>query len=203
VVEEIGEMTIAQQGEILALVAAAEGAGGGMEAARAPRIVATTSQDLSAAARKGVFREELLSLLMDEALYLPPLRERPEDVTAMAEQMLTHFAGLYRRRVLTLEPEAKQALVGYPWPGNVHELRNTIEHVVLAASRAEVGESELRLPAVTDSGCGPSGHYLSLDAMEKQHILRVIRATATLEEAARILHVDITTLWRKRRRYGV
>ena len=110
---------------------------------------------------------------------------------------------VYHRPGLTLEPEAKRALLEHSWPGNVNELRNAIERVVLTAKRPEIGESDFRLPTVADSSCNRSGRFLSLDAMEKQHILRVIRAASTLEEAARILHVDITTLWRKRRRYGV
>ena len=146
---------------------------------------------------------ELLSLLQDETLYLPPLRERPEDIAGLSERMLDQFASLYHRAAPSLEADAKRALLRHSWRGNVHELRNTMERVVLTVARPQVGEADLRLAAPTDSGCSDAGGFLSLDAMEKQHILRVIGATATLEEAARILRVDITTLWRKRRRYGV
>jgi NtrC-family two-component system response regulator AlgB len=170
---------------------------------QAVKIVATSSQDLSAAARKGALGEEILSLLMDESLYLPPLRERPEDIACLAEHMLAHFGRAYHRPGLSLEPDAKLALVRHAWPGNIHELRNAIERGALAARKPHIGEAELHLRSVPDSGGPRSGNLLSLDAMEKQHILRVIRATSTLEEAARILHVDVTTLWRKRRRYGV
>jgi NtrC-family two-component system response regulator AlgB len=202
--EEIGEFTCAAQDEIRGLVAAGDGVNDSDEGLpTGVKIVATTSHDLSAAAQKGKFHEELLSLLMDEALYLPPLRERQEDIVNLAERMLAHFCPLYHRPAMTLEPEAKLAMARHPWPGNIHELRNSIERVVLAAHRPEIGEAELRLRPVSDSGCNGTGNYLSLDAMEKQHILRVMRAASTLEEAARILHVDITTLWRKRQRYGV
>jgi NtrC-family two-component system response regulator AlgB len=104
---------------------------------------------------------------------------------------------------LSLEPEAKLALARYTWPGNVHELQNTIERVALTAKKPEIGESEFRLRLAPESGCHRSGSFLSLDATEKQQILRVMRASSTLEEAARILQVDISTLWRKRRRYGI
>ena len=204
VIEEIGELALAQQGEILALIAASE-AGDAAENSMAMgvKIIATTSADLSPVVKKREFRAELFSLLMDEELYLPPLRERPEDIALLAEQMLAHFGLLYHRPGLSLEPEAKLALARYPWPGNVHELRNAIERVVLAAKRREIGEADFHLRATLDSGANRGGQFLSIDAMEKQHILRVMRATATLEEAARILQVDITTLWRKRRRYGI
>ena len=167
------------------------------------KIVATTSKDLSAAAKKAEFREELLSLLMDETLYLPPLRERPEDIASMAEQMLAHFGQLYHRPELSLEPEAKLALVRYPWPGNVHELRNAIERVALTAKSRRSGKRNSACDRPRSPAAIRSGSFLSLDAMEKQQILRVMRASSTLEEAARILQVDISTLWRKRRRYGI
>jgi NtrC-family two-component system response regulator AlgB len=204
VFEEIGEFPPAQQDELLALIAANDA--GDETATMLPfhvKIVATTSKDLFAAARKAEFREELLSHLMDETLYLPPLRERAEDIVTLAEHMLTHFGHFYHRPELFLEPEAKLALVRYPWPGNIHELRNTIERVVLTAKKPAISEAEFRLRPAPESSCHRSGDYLSLDAMEKQHILRVMRASSTLEEAARILQVDITTLWRKRRRYGI
>jgi two-component system, NtrC family, response regulator AlgB len=204
VFEEIGEFTLAQQSEILSLVAR-HTAGDPAEEMLPPgvKIVVTASRDLSAAPKKKELCEELLSLLMDEAIYLPPLRERPEDIACLAEQMLAHYSRLYHRPGLSLEPEARLALVRYPWPGNIHELRNAIERVALTAKKPQIEESEFRLRAAPDSGCNHSGNFLSLDSMEKQHILRVMRATSTLEDAARILQVDITTLWRKRRRYGV
>jgi NtrC-family two-component system response regulator AlgB len=204
VFEDIAEFTLAQQGEILALIAE-EGTGVRTEGTIPPgiKIIATTSGDLSALVRKGAFRQELLSLLMDDTLYLPPLRERPEDIANLAEKMLAHFTHQYRRPEMLLEPEANLALVRYAWPGNVHELRNTLERVVLAAKKPEVGELELRLRSVPDPGYNRMGDLFSLDAMEKQHIQRVMRASSTLEEAARILQVDITTLWRKRHRYGI
>ena len=204
VFEEIGEFTVAQQDEILGLIAVHDaGDDPGATLPRNVKIVATTSKDLSMAARKGEFREELLSLLMDETLYLPPLRERPEDIASMAERMLAYFGQLYHRPELSLEPEAKLALARYTWPGNVHELRNAIERVALTAKKPEIGESDFRLRPAPESGCFRSGSFLSLDATEKQQILRVMRASSTLEEAARILQVDISTLWRKRRRYGI
>jgi NtrC-family two-component system response regulator AlgB len=204
VFEEIGEFTLGQQGEILALIVAKD-AGDDPDATlpAGVKIVATTSNDLSVAAKKGEFCEELLSLLMDDTLCLPPLRERPEDIASLAEHMLAHFGYIHHRPGLSLEPEAKLALLRCAWPGNTHELRNVIERVALTAKKSEIEESEFHLRTVTESGRHRSGSYLSLDAMEKQHIQRVMRASSTLEEAARILHVDITTLWRKRHRYGI
>jgi two-component system, NtrC family, response regulator AlgB len=204
VFREIGDFSLQNQAQVLRLLAMAEDRTGDESSGlNGIKIVVTTSADLSAAAGKGSFRADLLSLLMDEAIYIPPLRERAEDVTAMAEEILMHFARSYHRPDLTLVPEARLALLRHSWPGNVPELRNTIERVVLTARRPQIGESELRLRSAHDSGCHRNGEFLSLDALEKQQILRVIRAAPTLEEAARILQVDISTLWRKRRRYGI
>jgi len=182
VFEEIGEFTLAQQGEILDLIAART-TGDHPDETLPPgvRIVATTSEDLSVAAKQGAFHAGLLSFLMDEELYLPPLRERPEDITALSEQMLAHFSHLYHRPGLSLEADAKLALERYPWPGNVHELRNALERVVLTTRKPQIGESDFRLRPAAEPGQNRTGSFLSLDAMEKQHIQRVMRASSTLD----------------------
>lgn len=201
--EEIGEFSPVQQDEIVELLAQDAGGDSAGTSRTGIKLLATTSRDLAAAARKGVFREDLLSLLMDQDLYLPPLRERPEDIACLAEQMLAYFGSLHHRADMSLSPEAQAALLRHAWPGNAHELRNAIERAVLTARNPEIDEGEFRLRLAPDAAGSRAGAFLSLDAMERQHILRVVRAAPTLEEAARILQVDITTLWRKRRRYGI
>lgn len=198
ILEEIAEFSDSLQQALLKLMSADY-----THRAIRAKIIVTSSQDLPLAARKKVVCEDLVSRLMDESIYLPPLRERTEDITLMADHMLAYFATRYHHPVLALEPEAKLALLRHSWPGNLHELRNVMDSAALLSKRDRIGESDLRLRSVTDSSHSRSGQFLSLDALEKQHILRVLQAAPTLEEAARILHVDITTLWRKRRRYGI
>jgi two-component system, NtrC family, response regulator AlgB len=201
VFEGVGEFSLEQQARIWAMLCSHQDQD---DSAQAPiKILATTSEDLHHAARKGQFREDALSLLMDESLYLPPLRERPEDIAMLADHLIAHFGRMYHRPKLCLEAEARLALARYSWPGNLDEFRNALERVAITSKKDHVGEAEFRLRQTADSGCGRTGEYLSLDALEKQQILRVIRAAPTLEEAARILKVDISTLWRKRRRYGI
>jgi two-component system, NtrC family, response regulator AlgB len=168
-----------------------------------PRIVATTSEDLHSLRKQGRFSEDLLSRLSDVAIHVPPLRERPEDILGLADQFLEVFGRQCHKGGLVTTAEARQALVDYHWPGNVRELRNVIERVVIGKQGTNIGAADLGLRRPRGTAGGGETPFLSLDAMEKQHILEVIQASPTLEDAAKILKVDITTLWRKRRRYGV
>jgi len=166
------------------------------------RIAAATNRDLAAEVAAGRFREDLFYRLAVVELRVPPLRERPEDLLRLARRFLAFFSRAAGRREQTLSPAAEQALLGYGWPGNVRELRNAMERCAIlwpadvvepAALPDRIGGAGLSLPRV--------GGDLSLDELEREHIRRVLARTATLEEAARILGIDDSTLWRKRKRY--
>jgi NtrC-family two-component system response regulator AlgB len=136
-------------------------------------------------------------------LQIPPLRERPEDILRLARRFLGFFAKAARRKPQQLSPAAENALVAYGWPGNIRELRNTIERAVILWP-AEIIEPEA-LPAhiSAQSKTHPPeiGGNFSLEAIEREHISRVLARSATLEEAAAILGIDASTLWRKRKKY--
>ena len=95
------------------------------------RIVAATNRDLHKAIEEGAFREDLYYRLNVAGIYIPPLRERQEDIIPLAEQFIREFCGSFGKPPLTIEPEAEERLLTYPWKGNVRELRNTIERVTL------------------------------------------------------------------------
>ncbi|MBV8903269.1 MAG: sigma 54-dependent Fis family transcriptional regulator [Acidobacteriia bacterium] len=103
------------------------------------RLVAATNRDLAAEVRKGTFREDLYHRLNVVAFQLPPLRERREDIPALAAHFLERFAARCGRRVRSISPEAMAYLMAYPWPGNVRELENAIERAVV------LGESDMLL----------------------------------------------------------
>jgi two-component system, NtrC family, response regulator AlgB len=168
------------------------------------RTLAATNRDLEDCVRKGLFREDLLYRLNVIDLQLPPLRERPEDILRLTHRFLGFFAKSARRKTPDLSKAAEEALLSYSWPGNIRELRNTIERAVILWP-AQVIEPEALPPHIAARGKAAQapqigGNY-SLDAIEREHIMQVIARTATLEDAAAILGIDASTLWRKRKKY--
>jgi len=168
------------------------------------RIVAATNRDLAAEVAAGRFREDLFYRLAVVEVRVPPLRERPEDILPLTRRFVSFFCRAARRREQALSPACEQALLAYPWPGNVRELRNAMERCSILWP-ADLIEPEA-LPALTvdATAWGPSlGGESSLEQIEREHIRRVLARSATLEDAARILGIDDSTLWRKRKRFGL
>jgi len=167
------------------------------------RIIAATNRELEEHVRKGLFREDLLYRLNVIDLTLPPLRERPEDILRLARHFLQFFSKAARRRPPELSKAAEQALLAYVWPGNIREIRNTIERAVILWP-AQIVEPEAfpsNVAARSQSEVPELGGNYSVDVIEREHIMRVIARTATLDDAAAILGIDASTLWRKRKRY--
>jgi NtrC-family two-component system response regulator AlgB len=168
------------------------------------RVIAATNRDLDAEVRQQRFREDLYFRLNVIALQLPPLRDRREDLDALTDRIVARLTARHARPVLTLSPEARAALHAYRWPGNVRELVNALERAVILARDGVVRVDDLpdRLLAPPDAE-GPAAGPVSLEQLERQHIQRVLADSATLEEAAARLGINPTTLWRKRRRWGL
>jgi NtrC-family two-component system response regulator AlgB len=167
------------------------------------RIVAATNRDLDADVAAGRFRQDLLYRLNVVELTVPPLRQRGEDILRLTNRFLAFFAIKAKRPPFVLSPAASQQLLRYAWPGNVRELRNVMERVAILWPAQTVEPSafpeRIRGGAVTET---PSvGGDYTLEQLEREHILRVMMRTKTAEEAARILGIDASTLWRKRRKY--
>jgi NtrC-family two-component system response regulator AlgB len=166
------------------------------------RVVAATNRDLEAAVRSGQFREDLLFRLNVVEVTVPPLRERREEILPLARRFLAFFARAARRAVPELSPQAERVLLAYPWPGNVRELRNAIERaVILSAGQVLAPENFPERIVEHGAKVAQVGGDFSVEAVEREHILRVLARTRTQEEAAQILGVDASTLWRKRRKY--
>jgi two-component system, NtrC family, response regulator AlgB len=167
------------------------------------RMIAATNRNLEDHVQKGLFREDLLYRLNVIDLQMPPLRERPEDILRLARRFLVFFAKSTRRQTLELSPAAEAALRAYAWPGNVRELRNAIERAVILWP-ARVIEPEAFPAHISAQGKATApqlGGEFTLDEIEREHITRVQARTSTLEEAAAILGIDASTLWRKRKKY--
>ncbi len=168
------------------------------------RIIAATNRDLAAEVATGRFREDLFYRLNVIDIELPPLRQRPRDILPLAERLLRFFARQTGKAVRSFSPEAEAALLRHKWPGNVRELRNAIERGVILAN----GDTLDRIHLPGQVGNPPPaqvqvGGAVTLDALEAEHIRRVLASSSSLEEAAATLGIDPSTLYRKRKRYGL
>ena len=137
-------------------------------------------------------------------IVVPPLRERTEDLLPLARHLISFFAATARRPAPELSPAAERVLLDYAWPGNVRELRNVIEHAVMLWPAATIEPQTFPERIAGRAHGGPAlGSDAPLDAIEREHILRVLARKPTLEAAAESLGIDASTLWRKRKKYGV
>lgn len=205
--DEVGELPPALQPKLLRLLQEKRYERVGETRTRAAdvRILAATNRNLPEAVAAGRFREDLLYRLNVIEVTLPPLRQRRHDILRLANHLLQFFARQSGKTLTGFTEEAQAALLRYPWPGNIRELRNAIERAVLLANGPEAGLADL--PAQVGTPSPPAaitvGGAVSLDQLEAEHIRRILIATATMEEAASILGIDPSTLYRKRKRYGL
>ncbi len=205
--DEVGDFPLALQPKLLRFLQEREYERVGDATTRRAdvRIVAATNRDLEAMVAEGSFRQDLLYRLNVVGLTLPPLRERREDVPALAERCLRRFAAAYRRPARAFSPAALDAIRNHAWPGNIRELRNAIERAVILSQQSEIDLPQLAIAAAPASvECVPRiGDAVSLAELERAHILAVVGASQTLEQAAQTLGIDASTLYRKRKQYGL
>jgi two-component system, NtrC family, response regulator AlgB len=202
--DEIGEISPALQAKLLRFVQDKEFERVGESRTRRAdvRVVAATNRDLDADVKAGRFREDLLFRLNVIEIEVPPLRERIDDILPMARRFLTFFAHAANRPPPVLAPAAEEALLAYGWPGNIRELRNAMERAIILFPERTLGREALpdRIAAQPSSAPRLGGNW-TIDQIEREHIERVAARTATLEDAAKILGIDVSTLYRKRKKY--
>ena len=204
--DEVGDLPLPLQPKLLRLVQdrTYERVGEATVRTADVRIAAATNRDLEAEVAAGRFREDLLYRLNVIEVTVPPLRDRRADVLPLAEHLLSRFAARSARPALGFTAAARDAIVRHRWPGNVRELRNAIERAVLLGKGAELDAADL--PAAV-TRAPPArvavGADVPIDAVEVEHIRRVLAASPTLEDAARTLGIDPSTLYRKRKKYGL
>jgi NtrC-family two-component system response regulator AlgB len=202
--DEIGEISPALQAKLLRFVQDKEFERVGETRTRHAdvRVIAATNRDLDADVKAGRFREDLLFRLNVIEIEVPPLRERGDDIVPMAHRFLAFFARAANRATPTLLPAAEQALLAYAWPGNVRELRNAMERAIILFPGAALGPETLPERIAPATATVPRlGANFTLDEIEREHIERVVAHTSTLEDAAKILGIDASTLYRKRKKY--
>jgi NtrC-family two-component system response regulator AlgB len=202
--DEIGELGPSTQAQLLRFLQekAFERVGETRTRHADVRIASATNRELEADVRAGRFREDLLYRLNVVEVRVPPLRERREDILPLARGMLRQFAASLHRPGLDFAPETVPVLESYPWPGNVRELRNAVERaaIVWPADTLPPAAFPERI-AATQAAAPTLGGPFTLERIEREHILRVMTTAPTLDEAARVLGIDASTLWRKRKKY--
>jgi NtrC-family two-component system response regulator AlgB len=204
--DEIGDLPLALQPKLLRLLQERcfERVGEARTRASNIRILAATNHALESEITAGRFREDLFYRLNVIEVTLPPLRQRPTDILPLAEHLLGFFARQSGKAITGFAEPVREVILHYPWPGNIRELRNVVERGVILASGPLVELQHLPTqvgnPAPVDARKeGP----VSLDQIEAEHIQRTLATAATIEEAAATLGIDPSTLYRKRKRYGI
>jgi two-component system, NtrC family, response regulator AlgB len=167
------------------------------------RILAATNVNLEKAVKEGLFREDLFYRLNVIQIEIPPLRECPEDVAALAERLLIFYGRSNHHPFTGFTKEVLQALTEYHWPGNVRELSNVVERAAILCRTDRVGIDCLPTNLVPAGSTPNIGDPVSLEKIEEQHIRRILASAKSLQEAADILGIDQATLWRRRKKYGI
>jgi NtrC-family two-component system response regulator AlgB len=203
--DEIGDLPISLQPKLLRFLQEREYERVGEARTRRAdvRIITATNIDLESAVRDGRFREDLLYRINVVQLDLPPLRQRAEDIFDLAERFLAELGR--GKSVSGFTDEAQAALKNYAWPGNVRELRNVVERALILCHSERIGLEHLpgNFTSVAISPAFELGDRIPLDQLEEVHIRRVLAKSKSLEEASEILGIDVATLWRRRKKYGI
>lgn len=167
------------------------------------RLIAATHQDLALSVRENKFRSDLYFRISTIPLAVPPLRQRPEDIPTIAQQILETIAHQMGRPDARLASEAMEALKGYAWPGNIRELRNVLERSLLLSDKPVIEKSDLRFEFIGTSIAPIEDMALTLEELEKRHIERVLGTENwKVEQAARRLGIPRSSLYQKIKKYG-
>ena len=172
------------------------------------RIIATTSADLQRKVETGAFREDLLMALSVTQIDIPALRERPEDISLLADRYLAYLAREHHRQITGFSRDATFVLRTHSWPGNIRELRNVVERAVLICDSDTIGLEHLPVDlmnaAAKNKQTAPGGYQVGdlvpLELIEQAHIMQVLVAAKTLRRAAAILGVNHSALCRRMKR---
>ena len=175
------------------------------------RVLAATNRNLEAELAAGRFLEDLYYQLSVIEVTVPPLRDRPADIPPLAEQLLRFYARQDGKSISGFASPVRDALMHYAWPGNIRELRNAIERGVILAAGPVVALADLPSQigdpnhVGRDTAAKPwtAGEPPTIEQVEAEHIRRTLASTASIGEAATKLGINPSTLYRKRKKYGI
>jgi DNA-binding NtrC family response regulator len=202
--DEIGNVPIRQQAKLLRVLESGEMERLGSSRSRRVdvRVISATNTDLQAACASGQFREDLLFRLNTVEILVPPLRERRDDIPALAVHFLRRYASRYRREIGGFEDSALQILLQYSWPGNVRELEHTLERAVLMCRGQEIQPADLGLNLLRPQVQNLDD--LSLESVEALLIRKALqRFQGNVSQAAEALGLSRGALYRRMEKYGL
>ena len=178
------------------------------------RVVASTNRDLPTMVQDGAFREDLYYRLRVIELELPPLRERSSDIPLLIDHFIAEMGSRLGQEIRGVSIDAMKILLNYPYPGNVRQLKNIIEHAVILCQREEISKQALPgyvfdpgkecvAPSAVESD-SPDAPANPLLVKEREAILETLSAHGwNLQKTANALHINRTTLWRKMKKDGL
>src|SRR5579864_9000323 len=212
--DEIGDMSVKTQAKVLRVLQeqTLEAVGGTARIKVDARVIAATNKDLQTEIRAGHFREDLYFRLNVIPIFVPPLRDRREDIPLLAEHFMGELAREYGRRVKSFDEAAMSAIQRYAWPGNVRELRNVIERLMIMVPGESISAGDLAFLAQRDgtspdlAGSAPSHMTLhqARDRFERDLILRTLgEQQGNMSRTAEALGVERSNLYRKMRAFGI
>jgi two-component system nitrogen regulation response regulator NtrX len=208
--DEVGDMSLKTQAKVLRALEEQrfEPVGASAWVQVDVRVIAATNKNLDEEIERGNFREDLFYRLNVIPFYVPPLRERIEDIALLAEHFLEEFATAYGRKRKELTAEAMELLKGYHWPGNVRELRNLMERIVIMNPQVRVDARHIPLSPGRRAADRPMDRFGSLqevrEAAERDYILRKLDETqGNVSRAAELLGLERSHLYRKMKALGI
>jgi len=212
--DEIADMSLKTQAKVLRVLQeqVMEAVGGSTRIKVDARVLAATNKDLVAEIRAGRFREDLYFRLNVVPIFVPPLRDRQEDIPLLADHFMAMLAREYGRRPKTFEADAVLALQQYGWPGNVRELRNVVERLMIMVPGDRISSRDLSFleqslaPGAEPRPQMPASTPLheARDQFEREYILRALAAQqGNISRTADALGIERSNLYRKMRAFGI
>jgi two-component system, NtrC family, nitrogen regulation response regulator NtrX len=212
--DEIGDMSLKTQAKVLRVLQeqTMDAVGGTTRIKVDARVLAATNKDLQAEIRAGRFREDLYFRLNVIPIFVPPLRERQEDIPLLADHFMAEFAREYGRRVKSFDRGAVNVLQHYAWPGNVRELRNVIERLMIMVPCDMISSPDLSFldstgvaqPQVTELQTERQTLHEARDQFERDLILRTLaEQQGNMSRTAEVLGVERSNLYRKMKAFGI
>jgi two-component system nitrogen regulation response regulator NtrX len=215
--DEIADMSLATQAKVLRVLEGQQfqRVGGTRTLKTDVRVIAASNKDLAAEIRKGLFREDLFYRLNVIPLEVPPLRDRKDDIPTLVRYFLQEFATEYGQKPKTIDAAALDLFIRYPWNGNVRELRNFIERMMIMVPGPAIAAADVPAPVSRPQTGRPSvdalgglGAYATLKearaAFEKEFIIRKLKENnGNVSKTADEIDVERSNLHRKIRALGI
>ena len=208
--DEIGDMSLRTQSKVLRVLEEQrfERVGSNIASNVDVRVIAATNKNLEQEIARGAFRQDLFYRLNVIPFYVPPLRDRREDIPTLANYFLREFSSEYAKKTRELSESAMEILLRYPWPGNVRELRNLVERLVIICPQARIEPHHL--PPELFRGVAESPHHLystlheARSAYEREFILRKLQENRwNMTQTATALGLERSHLYRKMKSLGI